>query len=136
MFEFTDLIYKEGGQWAETEILGNRGIVKVRASVATLTTIAGTTGFRLLPKDRLDDSLTDLTSDIKDKLRQEVLDAGYTASEFDERFPGGLTSMRDLLRFLATRRLKPRRDKTTRDIVLDGPVQTPRTIESVDAEVK
>jgi hypothetical protein len=145
MDDFTPQIYGEGGRWAETEILGNRAIVKVRASVATLTTIAGTAGFRRLPKDRLDDSLADLPQNIKKKLRDEALDAGYTIAQFNARFPGGLGSvtLRNVLRFLATRRLKPRYDAPSDTIVLDGPVQPVRPVDgpvagglSVDDEVQ
>ncbi len=138
MDDFTMLINADGGRWTETEILGGRAIVKVRASAATLTTIAGTAGFRRLPKDRLDDSLGDLPQGVKTKLRDEVLDAGYTVAEFNAQFPAGLASvtLRDLLRFLATRRLKPRYDVLTDTIVCDGPVELPRMVESVDAEVQ
>ncbi len=145
MDDFTSQIHAAGGWWAETEILGDRAIVKVRASLAVLTTIAGTLGFRRLPKDRLDDSLADLPQNIKTKLRDEVLDAGYTVAQFNARFPDGLSSvtLRDLLRFLATRRLKPRYDATTESVILDGPVQVVRPVDglmpgglSVDNEVQ
>ena len=145
MNDFTPLIRGEGGRWAETEILGDRAIVKVRASVTLLTTIADTAGFRRLPKNRLNDPLADLPQNVKKKLRDEVLDAGYTIAQFNDRFPNGLGSatLRDLLRFLATRRLKPRYDAATQTVILDGPVQVVRPVDgrmagglSVDDEVR
>ena len=45
MDDFTSLIRGDGGDWAETEILGNAALVKVRASSGTLTTINGAAGF-------------------------------------------------------------------------------------------
>lgn len=41
MDDYTSVIYGEGGQWTETEVLGNRAIVKVRASETALTTLDG-----------------------------------------------------------------------------------------------
>ena len=145
MDDFTAQIHGVGGRWTETEILGDRAIVKVRAPAAALDAIANTVGFRRLPKDRLNDSLADLPQNIKTKLRDEVLDAGYTIEQFNARFPGGLGSvtLRDLLRFMATRRLKPRYDVATARVILDGPVQPVRPVDgsmpgglSVDDEVQ
>lgn len=49
MDDFTPLIRTDGGDWAEAEIVGNRAIVKVRASDATLNTIASEPTFARLP---------------------------------------------------------------------------------------
>ena len=138
MNDFTNqIIYIEGGAWTETEVLGNRAIVKVRASASTLAMIAGTTGFKRLPKDLLNSPLSDLTSNQKQKLKDEILDMGYLLSEFSERFENdlGTYTLRDVLKFMAKRRLKPRYDSGSDTIILDGAVQPVRSLESVDKEV-
>lgn len=137
MNDFTSQIRADGGAWAETEVLGGRAIVKVRASLTLLTTIAGTAGFRRIPLNRLNDPLSSLSTTQRQALKQELLDAGYTVEEFQARFPGGLATVTlgDVLRFMATRRLKPRYNSGTDEIILDGPIQSVRSLASVDAEV-
>lgn len=130
------IIYDYGGVWTETEVLGNRAIVKVRVRQAILDVLD--TRFRRLPKDRLDDPLSDLSPQVRTKLRDWLLDAGYTIQEIHEAFAGGLENytLRDYLHFAARRRRKPRWDKPADEIVLDGPVQPCRPVESVDNEVQ
>lgn len=137
MNDYNDAIMGNGGWWAETEILGNRAIVKVRAPIVVLEALNSAPGFKRIPKDRLDDPLSDLPTNIKKALRDEILDQGYTLAELRERFGNDLGdyTLRDLLRFMARRRRKPRYDEATDEIILDGEIQTPRSIESVDAEV-
>lgn len=131
------IIYTYNGNWSETEILGNRAIVKVRAPAQVLEFLDTVPGFRRLPLDRLDDSLGDLGTGIKSALRDELLDMGYTMDEVHARFGSdlGQYTLRDLLKFAATRRLKPRYNPATDEIVLDGEIQACRSIESVDEEV-
>lgn len=131
------IIYTYDGAWTETEILGNRAIVKVRAPAQMLEFLDTVPGFRRLPKNRLDDSLADLPLGIKSALRDELLDMGYTLDEIHERFGSdlGQYTLRDLLEFAATRRLKPRYNPANDTIYLDGEVQRCRSIESVDEEV-
>jgi len=133
--DYTDQIVAAGGQWAETEILGNRCIVKVRAPAAVLTALSSV--YKRLPKDRLNDSLSDLPAAVKQALKEEVLDQGYTLAEIRARFGDdlGAYTLRDLLRFMATRRRKPRYDEETDTIHVDGEIQVCRSVESVDAEV-
>ena len=136
MDDYTSIIFGEGGNWTETEILGNRAIVKVRASETTLTMLNGI--FRRIPKDRLDDPLSDLPVAVKTALKNEALDMGYTIAELQERFPNdlGTYTLRDVLRFYAKRRLKPRYIASTDEIKIDGIEQVCKSIESVDAEVQ
>lgn len=133
--DYTPQIYAAGGQWAETEVLGNRAIVKVQARQAVLDALDGV--FKRLPKDLLNSPLSDLTNTQKKALRDELLDMGYTAAEIRDRLGNdlGAHTLRDVLRFIATRRLKPRYDVETDTIVLDGPVQICRSIDGVDVEV-
>jgi len=137
MDDYTNIIiYQDGGNWSETEVLGNRAIVKVKASLATLTMLNGV--FKRVPKDRLDDPLSDLSTEIKQALKNEALDMGYTIEEIQERLPNpiGTYTLRDVLKFYATKRRKPRWNDSTSEIVCDGIDQQCRTIESVDAEVQ
>jgi len=133
--DYTEQIYAAGGQWSETEILGDRAIVKLRAPLAILN--QADTLYKRLPKDRLDDQLSDLPVAIRQALRDEVLDQGYTIEEVRDRFGDDLGSytLRQVLQFMATRRKKPRYDQQADEIVLDGADQLCRSIESVDAEV-
>jgi hypothetical protein len=123
------------GEWTETEILGNRCIVKVRAPAAALEQLATLPNYKRLPKDRLDDPLADLPPAALTALRDEILDQGYTLAEIQARFPDANlanTTLGDVLRFMATRRRKPRWDPDVEEIVLDGPVQTSRPVDEVD----
>jgi hypothetical protein len=137
MDDFTAQIIAEGGWWTETEVLGNRALVKVRASAATLTQIAAEQGIKRLPKDRLDDSLATLSPAARQAIRAELEDMGYTLAEIQARFGTDLSAytLGDVLRFAATRRLKPRYDSSSDTIVCDGPAQLCRALAEVDAEV-
>lgn len=135
--DLTAQIRADGGHWTEAQVLGNQAIVKVRASAQTLQDIDDLPGVSRIPKDALDDTLDTLTNPQRQALRQIALDAGYTTNEFNTRFPGGLSTVTvgDFLRFLATRRRKPRYDQATDSIIDDGALMPVRTIESVDEEV-
>jgi hypothetical protein len=136
MNDFTNLIAADGGKWSETEILGDRAIVKVNASPATLTTIANTATFRRIPLALLDDPLSSLSAGVQNAIKQEVLDAGYTLAEVNARFPNiASATLGDVLRFMATRRLQPRYDKGTDTISIDGPIQKCKSIDVLNAEV-
>jgi hypothetical protein len=137
MDDFTAQIIAEGGHWSETEVLGNRALVKVRASADTLTQIAAEQGIKRLPKDRLDDSLATLSPAVRQAIRAELEDMGYTLAEIQARFGTDLSAytLGDVLRFAASRRLKPRYDAGSDAIVCDGPAQQCRPLNDVDAEV-
>ena len=63
MDDFTALIRADGGDWHETEILGDHALVKVRAAPATLTTINGALGFLRFPNHiDLNDAYPSLSS--------------------------------------------------------------------------
>jgi hypothetical protein len=134
MADFNAAILADGGHWTETEVLGDRAIVKVRASAATLTTIAGTATFRRIPLDLLDDSLASLTNGQRNAIKNELLSAGYTNAEINAAVPDlSAVTLRQVLHFFASRRKKPRPSAGT--FVFDGPEVTPRAIEEVDGEV-
>ena len=136
MDDFTVAINLDGGRWSETEVLGDRAIVKVNASAATLTLIAGTPTFRRIPLAALNDPLSSLTPGQRTAIRNEVLDAGYTVAEVNARFPNLADhTLGEVLRFMASRRLKPRYDAGTDTIICDGEVQQCRSVDSVNEEV-
>ena len=122
-------------EWSEAEILGNRAIVKVNTRQAALNVLDGL--FGRLPKDRLDDSLADLPSGVLVAIRDEMLDMGYPMAEIRDRFGDDLSvyTLRDVLRFMARRRLRPRYDAGSDEIICDGPAQLVKPIESVDARI-
>lgn len=137
MYDAAKQIRALGGQcqWSETEILGNRAIVKVRTSQAALDALDQL--FRRLPKDRLDDSLADLSPAVLARIRDEILDMGYPLAEIRDRFGDDLSiyTLRDVLRFMARRRLKPRYDAGSDEIVCDGAVQPVKSVENVDSRI-
>lgn len=134
--DYTEQIFAQGGNWTETEVLGNRAIVKVRTSDAILSVLD--TEYKRLPKNHLDDSLSDLSPAIKTALKNELLDMGYPLTEITDRFGDDFDSytLRDVLRFIAKRRLKPRYVPEEDTIVCDGIIQECRSIESVDEEIQ
>lgn len=137
--DFTDQVLADGGYWAESEILGNYALVKVRASAATLSAIAAAPGVQRIPGSlQLSDTLASLTTNQKTAIRNFVTGTlGYTLAEVQARFPNdlGTYTLGDLLRFVTQRRLTPRYDAATDTIVLDGAQVTPTQPEIVDAEV-
>jgi len=137
MDDFTPLIYGEGGQWSETEILGNYALVKVRASETTINAIAATVGFFRFPLDRLDDSLGSLSQQMLLNIRNRILAMGYTIEEIQELLPSDWREItfRQVAKFVTRRRLKPRYDYATDEIVLDGVEQACRPLEDVDLDV-
>jgi hypothetical protein len=138
MDDFTNQIITDGGTWSETEILGNHAIVKVRASDVTLTKIADGQGFVRMPKAVLTEPLSDLGATAKTSIRNKLTALGYSLSEVRNALGDDLGSktLADVLRFAAKRRLKPRYDKDTDTIILDGPEHPVRPIEDVDKAVK
>jgi hypothetical protein len=136
MDDWTPQIHAAGGNWSEAECLGDRAVVKVLAPPALLQQIAtAEPTFRRLPKDLLDDTLADLTNQQKTALRDWIEECGYPRAEWqaDLGTDLGAVTVRQVLGFLLKRRLKPRWDGS--QIVLDGPVQPTRPLESVDAAV-
>lgn len=137
MDDFTAQIRADGGDWSETEVLGDCAVVKVKASSATLATINAEPGFQRVPVGRLDDPLSSLSAGQRQAIRNRVLAMGYTAGEVQASLGsdlGGIT-LRELFQFVTQRRKKPRWDEGTQTIVFDGPIQPVRPIASVDSVV-
>lgn len=131
------MIHEDGGKWCATEILGDRAIVKVRATPATITILDAAPGFVRLPKDALTAPLSDLTTNQLLTLRDLVESLGYTRAEWQAKLGTDLSlvTLGDVLRFLATRRKKPRYDELTDTIVLDGEDQPCTPIEHLEGAV-
>lgn len=137
MDDFTAQIFADGGDWSESEVLGNYALVKVRASQATLDAIAAAPGIIRIPLARLDVQLSALTSQQRTVLRNRLEAMGYTVEEITGALGNNLgqRTLGDLLRFAASRRLKPRYDADQDVIVCDGPVQVCRPVGDVDTAV-
>jgi len=139
MDDFTALIRADGGNWKETEVLGDCALVKVRASAATLATINAAPGMLRIPNHvSLTDTLGDLTAAQRTAILNRLLAMGYTQAEIDAALPANwaVVTLGQVLRFAATRRLRPRYDAGTDAIVLDGPTQPVTPVESVDSAVQ
>lgn len=118
--------------WREVEVLGNRAIVKVNAGAGVLSQLDA--AYKRLPKERLDDALSDLPNAARKALRDEVLDMGYTMEEVDNRFPNGVGdfTLRQVLKFMASKRRKPRYDEQLDDIIFDGEEVDCEDIDALD----
>ena len=137
MDDHTATILADGGDWSETEVLGDVAIVKVRASASSLTSINASPGFLRIPVERLDDSLASLSPTAKTVILTRLQSMGYSIGEIAAALPNdlGTYTLRDVLRFASRRRLKPRYDVNSDVVVCDGPIQPVRPIEEVDASV-
>jgi len=133
IFDYKEQILAAGGDFKLTEILGNRAIVKLRAPENILA--LADAKYKRLPKERLDDSLSDLPEIVKTKIRDEILDQGYTIEEIRDKFGDNLGdyTLRDVLKFMATRRKRRRYDFVTDQVIFDGPdIPPPKSLEEVD----
>lgn len=135
--DYTALVVADGGKWSEAECLGNHAVVKVRASAATLTTIAADPVIMRIPLTLLNDPASTLTLAQRNAIQAKLNALGYTNQELTNGFPGwpvGYT-LGDILRFALQRRLRPRYDSATDSIVLDGPTDPTLPVQTLDAAV-
>lgn len=141
--DLTATIRSEGGTWDETEILGDKALVKARASSATLTLVSNVSGVFTIPNKwiEMQDSLVSMTAGERNQLQSAVLSLGYTQAELDSAMGNTLAQWRthvlgDLLTMAATRRLQPRYVTATDTIVCDGPVQPVKNVNLVANKVR
>ena len=121
MNDFNAQIRADGGMWDSIEIPNGRVLVKVRASAATLSAIAGTAGFSRVPLERLDDSLSALTAQQRTAIRGELSDAGFTNQEINSAIPNlASATVRDVFSLLSSRRITRRYDPVTETHFFDG----------------
>jgi hypothetical protein len=142
MDDFTAAIRADGGDWDETEVLGDKALVKVRASAATLTAISNAAGFFTIPSKwiEMQDNLSNMTAGERNQLSNAILSLGYTQAELDAAMGNTLALWQthvlgDLLIMASTRRLKPRYDQPTDSIVCDGVVQPVKDVNLVASKV-
>lgn len=138
MQDFSDQINADGGEWSETEVLGNCALVKVRASAATLTETNQAPEFMRFPKTALSDTLSDLTAGQRQAMKDKLLEMGYPLAEIREALGDDLmdVTLGDVLRFAARRRREGRYDHMSGNIVFDGRIHRPRLVASVEAGVQ
>ncbi len=88
--------------WREIETIGNRALVKVSASDAVFTTL--NSKYLRLPKNRIDDSLSDLNNNVITKIKNELLDMGYTLAQIKAKFGNAVNlkafTLRDVFNFI------------------------------------
>lgn len=129
----------QGPFWAESEVLGNVAVVKVRASAATHAEIAALPGAFQFPGVNLTDPLTPLTAQQSLAITSKLESLGYTAQEIFSHLPHVLNTyeLGALLAVVALRRLQPSGwDPVGQQFVLDGPVQPVVPITALDAAVQ
>lgn len=138
MDDYTAQIRADGGGWAESETLGGRAVVKVRASDATLTMLGSL--FLRIPVAALDNTLASLTTAQKNRIHTELNDMGYNDAEVTSVLGNfnqiGQKTLGQLLRFVLTRRQTARLNTLTDTIVYDGAIVSPTPIEDIDAAVQ
>jgi hypothetical protein len=143
MDQFTpQIIAQDGGNWSEVEVLGSYALCKVSASTTTITAIGNTNGFyKVTDHAVLTDSLSDLTTPQRNAIQTRMLAMGYTQAEINATMGSTITLWRQktftvLLNFCAQRRVAPRFDTATSQIVFDGPfIPCAKTVAKVDTEV-
>lgn len=139
MDDFSAQIFADGGNWDETEILGDAAIVKVRANAGTLTTINAAAGFIRIPNHvDLNDTLGDLTAGQRTAILGKLLALGYSQNEIDAALPANWqnVTLGQVLRFAARRRLKPKYNVATDTIEFDAnSVQPVKSIDIVHGTV-
>lgn len=136
--EYDALIRGDNGNYVYTECLGDCWVAGVRCDTAqTLTTLAADARFDRLPKALLDSTLADLTAAQKTALRNRVLALGYTPAEVNARFGAdiGAFTLRQVVAFVLTRRLRPRLDVDGQTIILDGQAEVCETPETIEARL-
>lgn len=139
MDDFTTQIFADGGNWDETEILGDHALVKVRAAAGTLTTINAAPGFLRIPGHfDFSDTLGDLTANQRTAILDKLLALGYPQTEINAALPADWTliTLGQVLRFASRRRLRARYDANTDSIIVDGPPQPVKDVALVGDRVQ
>ena len=139
MNEYTASIQADGGTWQEVEVLGNHAIIKARYSASAITAaLASDIRLYILPTRNLNTTLADLTEQQKTDLIAKIISLGYTITELRAALGNdiALITFGELLRFIATRRIEPRYDTSANDIVFDGVVVIPESVDALDGRVQ
>jgi hypothetical protein len=138
MDDNTAQILADGGDWSNTEVLGGRNIVKVRAAQATLDLLD--TLFLRIPVTLLDDSLSSLTNAQKNRIHTELNAMDYSDADITAVLGNfnqiGQKTLRQLLNFIASKRQVVRYNAATDSMIYDGAIVTPTPVSAVDAAVQ
>lgn len=136
--DYTQQITADGGDWSNTEVLGGYNIVKVRASDATLTMLAGL--FQRIPVALLDNSLSSLTAAQKNQIHTTINNMGYSDADITAALGNfnqiGQKTLRQLLNFIASKRQIARYSAVSDSILYDGAIVAPTPVDVVDAAVQ
>lgn len=124
------------GQWDGLETLGNKAIVKINATTSDLLQLNAVYDRILL--NQLDEPISSLSATNRTRLRTIISEMGYTLEEFNEKFPNGIANytLKDVLKFMLTRRIKPRWDETTDEIIYDGVSVPCGNIDDLDRRIR
>jgi hypothetical protein len=135
--DFNAQIVAAGGAWSESEVLGDCAIVKVRATQAGIDQLDAQPGFIRIPVERLDDPLSTLSAAKKLQIRTKLETMGYSLAEIQDALGVdlGTKTLRQLLIFMTTRRIRPRFDGPLDSYVFDGPIETCKSVDQLDTEV-
>lgn len=120
---YNEDIQREGGTW-KMEHVGNIWcLIKARISDTLAQTIGLDINCRRIPMNILDRPLSDLNNAQRNGLRDLAVEMGYTLEEIRSALGNNLANvtLRQLLRFLASRRIKARWDAASSQLVFDGP---------------
>lgn len=135
--QFLPQVSADGGKMAWVEVLGNRCLVLVRASAATLAAISASV--QRFPVDMLTDSLSTLTAGQRQVLVTQVTDMGYSLEEINAHVDSTNLqnhTLRDVLAVMCIRRSTPRYLSGSDELVFDGPPRpTAKTFADLEREV-
>jgi hypothetical protein len=136
MDDYTARIEKDNGKWAESEVLGQYAIVKVRAEEETLESIAGEETFVSIAVSGLDDPMSSLDDEELTAIRAAVLTMGYTEDEIASSL-GEMAkcTLGEVLAFCASRRAVLAYDGPSEKMVSTGEYKECRSISNVDKAV-
>ncbi len=134
--EWSEQIWADGGDWDEIEVGGNRALVKMGASAATLDAIEAEGHYRF-PVRKNSDSLSVLSKQQIGQMTRELRRMGFTNQEIDTALPDLSTFVFvDYLDFARQRRFKPFYDETTDEVRFDlSNPQPTKLLEQVDAKI-
>ncbi|MBN9393448.1 MAG: hypothetical protein J0I20_35785 [Chloroflexi bacterium] len=135
--DYTELIRADDGDWREVEIPGNYAIVKVRASVSTLTIIAADPAITYIPLAALTTKLSNLTTAQRNKLLTRLNNIGFTNAQIVANIGTLATAtLGQLLKYIARNFNLSEYDAATDTITQTGPAVECIPIDLIDALVQ
>jgi hypothetical protein len=121
---YTAALSADGGEWHAVEAYGDYFAVKVRCNTAaTLQTIAADPQIVRVPLAALNDPTSSLSAAQRSAIVNLLTSMGFTSEEINAQFPDGWDgayTVRQIVKFAVHKRLTPRYDSASDQIVLDG----------------